>query len=172
MTQKTAEQVKSDALATMQEYFPNGGRDWESVSALFDAIRDGKVAGLGVTSEQDQVIPLDTPRTQMVEYIKAAIGEGYQPEHEAAVTDLNVIDSLGDKSLNREFGKCWQWYNMGGGFHDTFDKKSGRFEEAAAPLIKWLAENVNPHHSAIVTSIDAELVSTEYSFHTEEFLKD
>ncbi|MBX9496069.1 hypothetical protein J8Z86_08260 [Yersinia enterocolitica] len=52
MTQKTAEQVKSDALATMQEYFPNGGRDWESVSALFDAIRDGKIVGLGVIAEK------------------------------------------------------------------------------------------------------------------------
>ncbi|HDL8114548.1 TPA: hypothetical protein P0O00_001737 [Yersinia enterocolitica] len=52
MTQKTAEQVKSDALATMQEYFPNGGRDWDNVSALFDAIRDGKVAGLGVIAKK------------------------------------------------------------------------------------------------------------------------
>lgn len=50
MIQKTEEQVKSDALATMQEYFPNGGLDWDNVSALFDAIRDGKVAGLNVTA--------------------------------------------------------------------------------------------------------------------------
>ncbi|CNI78655.1 Uncharacterised protein [Yersinia frederiksenii] len=43
MTEKTAEEIKSDAIAAMQEYFPNGGRDWESVSELFDAIRDGKI---------------------------------------------------------------------------------------------------------------------------------
>ncbi|WP_186378104.1 hypothetical protein [Yersinia kristensenii] len=51
-------------------------------------------------------------------------------------------------------------------------EKQISFEEASKPLIKWLAENVNPHHTAIVTNIDAELVSTECSFSTEEFLKD
>ncbi|HFO0082704.1 hypothetical protein [Yersinia enterocolitica] len=70
----------------------------------------------------EQAITLDPPRAEMVEYIKTAIGEGYQPEHEGAVTDMNVIDSLDDNSLNREFGKCWQWYNMGGGFHETFEE--------------------------------------------------
>lgn len=173
MTQKTAEQVKSDALATMQEYFPNGGRDWDNVSALFDAIRDGKVAGLGAISEQGQLTPLEPPRAEMVEYIKTAIGEGYQPEHEAAVTDLNVIDGLGDHSLNREFGMCWQWYNMGGGSHETFEEaKLQSFERSAKPLIKWLAENVHPHHTVIVTSTGAELMMGEMSFPTEEFLKD
>lgn len=149
----------------------------------------------------EQTITSDPPRAQMVEYIKTAIGEGYQPEHEGAVTDLNIIDSLGDNSINREFGKCWQWYNMGGGFNEKFDKttthdhvcvncladkvpclgecqitdsnkKLASFEEASKPLIKWLAENVNPHHTAIVTNIDVELVSTERSFSTEEFLRD
>ncbi|CNJ37891.1 Uncharacterised protein [Yersinia rohdei] len=55
----------------------------------------------------EQAITLDPPRAEMVGYIKTAIGEGYQPEHEGSVADLNVIDSLGDNSLNREFGKCW-----------------------------------------------------------------
>ena len=32
------------------------------------------------------------------------------------------------------------------------------FNEAARPLIQWLCENVNPHHSAIVTPIGAELL--------------
>ena len=149
----------------------------------------------------DQAITLDPPRVEMVGYIKTAIGEGYQPEHEGSVADLNVIDSLGDNSLNREFGKCWQWYNMGGGFHETFDKnkthyhacvncftdkgpclgecnitdsnkKLASFEEASKPLIKWLAENVHPHHTVIVTSTGAELMMGEMSFPTEEFLKD
>lgn len=173
MNQKTAEQVKSDALATMQEYFPNGGRDWDNASALFDAIRDGKVAGLGINSEQEQITPLDPPRAQMVEYIKTAIGEGYQPEYEAAVSDLAVIDALDDHDLNREFGKCWQWYNMGGGWHETFEEtKLQSFERSAKPLIQWLAENVHPHHTVIVTSTGAELMMGEMSFPTEEFLKD
>lgn len=46
------------------------------------------------------------------------------------------------------------------------------FEVAAKPLIKWLAENVHPHHSAVVTSTDAELFMSECVVKTEEFLKD
>ncbi|WP_261374013.1 hypothetical protein [Yersinia rohdei] len=171
MTQKTAEQAKNDAMATMQEYFPNGGRDWDNASALFDAIRDGKVAGLFVSQVQAQVIPLNPPRAEMIEYLRTAIGEGYQPEHEATITEPSLIDGLDSESLNREFGKCWQRYNMGGGWHETFQKQES-FKEAAKPLIKWLAENVHPHHTAIITSTGAELMMGEMSFPTEEFLKD
>lgn len=32
------------------------------------------------------------------------------------------------------------------------------FEQAARPLIKWLCENVHPHHSVIVTPTNAELL--------------
>ncbi|MGQ7806309.1 hypothetical protein ACUN3I_11850 [Hafnia alvei] len=64
---------------------------------------------------------LNPPRAEMLEYIKVAIREGYQPEHEAAINSFSVIDRLADNDLNREFGKCWQWYNMGGGFHETFE---------------------------------------------------
>ena len=46
------------------------------------------------------------------------------------------------------------------------------FEEAARPLIKWLAENVNPHHKVVVTSIGAELLSGEMAMSDESFLRD
>lgn len=61
-------------------------------------------------------------RAEQIEYITQAIGEGYQPEHDAAVSDLSVIDNLDDSALNREFGKCWQWYNLGGGPHETYQQ--------------------------------------------------
>ena len=32
------------------------------------------------------------------------------------------------------------------------------FREAALPLMKWLNENVHPHHTAIVTPTSAELM--------------
>lgn len=35
------------------------------------------------------------------------------------------------------------------------------FEEAAKPLIKWLAENRNPHATAIATGKQAVLLQTE-----------
>lgn len=38
------------------------------------------------------------------------------------------------------------------------DEKQLTFEEAARPLMKWLAENVHPHHSVIVTPVRAELL--------------
>ncbi|APS35504.1 MULTISPECIES: hypothetical protein [Serratia] len=46
------------------------------------------------------------------------------------------------------------------------------FDEAAKPLIKWLAENVHPHHTAIVTSNRAELLMGESVINTDEYLKD
>ena len=32
------------------------------------------------------------------------------------------------------------------------------FEAAARPLIKWLCENVHPHHVVVVTHQDAQLL--------------
>jgi hypothetical protein len=32
------------------------------------------------------------------------------------------------------------------------------FKQAALPLIKWLCENVHPHHTVIVTPTDAQLL--------------
>ncbi|EJZ9501524.1 TPA: hypothetical protein JLJ42_001144 [Escherichia coli] len=75
-----------------------------------------------------EIEELNPPRGEMIEYLKQAIGEGYQPEHEDAVSDLSVIDGLNDGDLNREFGKCWQWYNMGGGFHETFENGLSKSE--------------------------------------------
>lgn len=46
------------------------------------------------------------------------------------------------------------------------------FEEAAKPLIKWLAENVHPHHTAIVDQSSAELLMGLQRVATQEFVKD
>ncbi|WP_232811200.1 hypothetical protein [Serratia proteamaculans] len=46
------------------------------------------------------------------------------------------------------------------------------FEEAAKPLIKWLAENVHPHHTAIVDQSSAELLMGQQRVATQEFVKD
>lgn len=52
------------------------------------------------------------------------------------------------------------------------DEKMKSFEEAAKPLIKWLAENEHPHHAAIITSVHAELLESKISFPTMELIKD
>lgn len=45
-------------------------------------------------------------------------------------------------------------------------------EEAAKPLIKWIAENCNPHSTVIVDGGSAVLYSAENSVITDEFIKD
>ena len=40
---------------------------------------------------------------------------------------------------------------------------SAEFEEVARQLMKHMAEKYHPHHSAIVTSTNAELLQGEYS---------
>lgn len=54
----------------------------------------------------------------------------------------------------------------------TQEQKQADFENAARPLIKWLAENVHPHHAVIVTSTKAQLLQGEMTFPTEEYLRD
>ncbi|MEQ9902557.1 hypothetical protein [Pectobacterium aroidearum] len=155
---------KSLAAGVMQDYFPEGGKDWDHILSLYDAIAAGKIPGV-------QAVQLNPSRAEMTEYIKTAIGEGYQPEHQPAVSDLAVIDALADHDLNREFGKCWQWYNMGGGLHETVENKLS-FEDVARSLIKWLAESVHPHHSVIVDSTHAELLEGQRVVSTKEYLRD
>lgn len=58
------------------------------------------------------------------------------------------------------------------GDYEMSKEKQESFEAAAKPLIKWLAENVHPHHTVIVTSTHAELLEGEIVVETEEFLKD
>lgn len=63
-----------------------------------------------------------------------------------------------------------------GGYHSDWSnemskEKQESFEAVAKPLIKWLAENVHPHHTVIVTSTHAELLEGEIVVETEEFLK-
>ncbi|QHQ14542.1 hypothetical protein GMW39_00775 [Pectobacterium parmentieri] len=44
---------KDNAVAIMQEYFPNGGRDFDDVCSLFDAIAAGKIPGVSITPENE-----------------------------------------------------------------------------------------------------------------------
>ena len=126
---KATEEIKSDALSAMQDYFPNGGRDWDAIGALYDAIAAGKITGLSVNMKIH-----DHACTNCFADQGPCLGE-------CAVSDENA------------------------------QRKKG-FEEAARPLIKWLAENVNPHFTVVVDCTGAVLYSAEQSFQTEEYLKD
>lgn len=47
-----------------------------------------------------------------------------------------------------------------------------RFEAAARPLIKYLAENHHPHTTVIIDSTRAELLEGQAVIKTEEYLRD
>ena len=38
------------------------------------------------------------------------------------------------------------------------EEQQESFKQAAMPLIQWLCENVHPHHTAVVTPTNAELL--------------
>jgi hypothetical protein len=46
------------------------------------------------------------------------------------------------------------------------------FEEAARPLMKWMAENLHPHHTAIVDQSSAELMVGLQRTVTLEYIRD
>jgi len=46
------------------------------------------------------------------------------------------------------------------------------FEEAVEPAIKWLNENVHPHHTIIIEHVGAELLEGNMCHRTTEFLAD
>lgn len=52
------------------------------------------------------------------------------------------------------------------------DDSKKEFEEAAKPLIKFLAQTVHPHHTVVVTATGAELLEGQVSVRTNEFLVD
>jgi hypothetical protein len=46
------------------------------------------------------------------------------------------------------------------------------FESVSRPVMKWLAENKNPHSTIIITSTTSELVEGVMSVNTYEYLVD
>lgn len=52
------------------------------------------------------------------------------------------------------------------------NKQRDQFIKACKPVIKWMNDNVHPHHTVIITHTDAELLEGEIAYRTEKFLKD
>lgn len=49
---------------------------------------------------------------------------------------------------------------------------TGSFEDAARPLIEWLAESSHSHYTAIVTGTSAELLEAQSVVVTEVYVKE
>lgn len=70
-------------------------------------------------NQEEQTKP--PSREAMIEYIKQAIGEGYQPKicHEL-IRNPDLLWQLHDEAVDYEYRACWRWYQNGHGFHETF----------------------------------------------------
>lgn len=141
----------------------------------------------GDGTQEEQTKP--PSREAMIEYIKQAIGEGYQPKTcDELISNPNLIRFLHDEAVDYEYRACWRWYQNGHGFHETFsgtDKgprlgtdvnkaRSSSFEDVVRPVIKWLNENASAHTSVYIDANGAKrlLLTGETGIRAEEFVKD
>ncbi|HBX9978939.1 TPA: hypothetical protein MIM69_28330 [Klebsiella variicola] len=142
---------------------------------LIDSVRfipvyedDGDNVDDGTQEEQTK----PPSREAMIEYIKQAIGEGYQPKlfHEV-VSNPDLLWELHDEAVDYEYRACWNWCQN---YHvsDVNKARSSSFEDVVKPVIKWLNENANPHTSVNIDATSAQLLTGEIGIHTEEFIKD
>lgn len=70
-------------------------------------------------TQEEQTKP--PSREAMIEYIKQAIGEGYQPKTcDELISNHDLIWLLHDEAVDYEYRACWRWYQEGHGFHETF----------------------------------------------------
>ncbi|HDG7871813.1 TPA: hypothetical protein PCK45_001486 [Klebsiella quasipneumoniae] len=121
-------------------------------------------------TQEEQTKP--PSREAMIEYIKQAIGEGYQPKTcDELISNHDLIWLLHDEAVDYEYRACWNWYQN---YHvsDVNKARSSSFEDVVKPVIKWLNENANPHTSVSIDATSAQLLTGEIGIHTEEFIKD
>ncbi|EPQ1166380.1 hypothetical protein NNV94_005433 [Klebsiella pneumoniae] len=121
-------------------------------------------------TQEEQTKP--PSREAMIEYIKQAIGGGYQPKicHEL-ISNPDLLWQLHDEAVDYEYRACWNWCQN---YHvsDVNKARSSSFEDVVKPVIKWLNENANPHTSVNIDATSAQLLTGEIGIHTEEFIKD
>ncbi|MBQ4999854.1 hypothetical protein [Klebsiella pneumoniae] len=121
-------------------------------------------------TQEEQAKP--PSREAMIEYIKQAIGEGYQPKTcDELISNHDLIWLLHDKMLDYEYRACWNW-RQNHHLSDVNKARRSSFENVVKPVIKWLNENANPHTSVSIDATSAHLLTGEIGIHTEEFIKD
>lgn len=121
-------------------------------------------------TQEEQAKP--PSREAMIEYIKQAIGEGYQPKTcDELISNHDLIWLLHDKMLDYEYRACWNW-RQNHHLSDVNKARRSSFENVVKPVIKWLNENANPHTSMSIDATSAQLLTGEIGIHTEEFIKD
>jgi len=87
-------------------------------------------------------------------------------------SDASPLEASAQEQLEKDFA---EWYDKSGdtqeGDHAEYARPSG-FEEAARPLIKWMAENHHPHTSVTLDSTSAQLWEGLESIQVRDYIQD
>ena len=138
-------------------------------------------------------------REAATEYLKQAIGEGYQPAvfTNALINDPSKLEMLSPDCIKEEHGRAWDWYNKGcndlvdkglvnaaavvqvdgesfemGGVKYEGNSKAATFEAVTRPVIQWLNDNAHPHSAVVIDQTSAALTAEEIVYGTNDHLKD
>lgn len=118
-----------------------------------------------VTDVNKLIDPSLIQRNKIADALSSWYSDGkYYPEHADAISTLrDEEDPLYVIAMAMLSHQCDQ---------AEYDRRHAAFVAAVTPLMKYLAENHNPHTSAIITSTGAEIVSGEMVHNTNEHLVD
>lgn len=87
---------KDNAVDAMQDFFPNGGRDWDAINAMYEAIAAGKIPGV-VTGEKvaelQQRLQQSALADVMTERQRQIDAEGWTPQHDDEHTGGEIADA-------------------------------------------------------------------------------
>lgn len=115
-------------------------------------------------------------------YAKEKSDDDYMREHlyniklqclHAALIQNGQFDKTNATNIAEAINAGFDAINLGDcNITDTNKALADSFEEVTRPVIKWLAQNVHPHHSVIIDSTHAELLEVRLAVSTEEYLQD
>lgn len=90
-------------------------------------------------------------REAMIEYIKRAIGDGYQPKicHEL-ISNPDLLWQFHGEAIDYEYRACWLWYQNGHGFHETFSVPEKIHDHACVNFYLWRGPCLGDCHVADV----------------------
>ena len=114
-------------------------------------------------------------------YAKEKSNDDYLREHlysmklqclHAALIQNGQFDKTNATNIAEAINAGFDAINLGDcNITDTNKALADSFEEVTRPVIKWLAQNVHPHHSVIIDSTHAELLEGRLAVSTEEYLQ-
>lgn len=161
----------------------------------YEAIPGERLAGLPLSEDHGTSVTshdwIAAQRTEMEKgnvfdisravYAKEKSDDDYMREHlynmklqclHAAFIQNGQFDKTNATNIAEAINAGFDAINLGDcNITDTNKALADSFEEVTRPVIKWLAQNVHPHHSVIIDSTHAELLEGRLAVSTEEYLQ-